>query len=532
MSKEPRLHLRGNTYYFRAKIPAELRTHYGKREIKHSLKTKDYQLARRMVRQHSVRVDEEFNALRHSLGIKRPDCLPLDDQMIESICRSWEYNVLIGDDKTRIEGMSDDDLGQIESERQVIDHDLRQAIARGRTEVIHPILDTFMHLMKIELIGSTPDRERLATAFLKTVARVHGQQVLRDQGEVIETPPPAAHPGIKQDGQLMLEDLFDCWLRQYAGNNQKTIDSVASEVRQFQLAIGARPAAQYVRKDFLRYRDILQDEKGLEGKTAAKRIGFIRMIYQVAIDDELLKVNPAVRIKVKKSRKRSRLPFTLEELQRIFNCPLYSQGKRPEGGKGETSVWLPLIALYTGCREEEIGQLRTEDVRCDHGVWYFNLIEVEDEENNASTRLKTESSYRRMPLHPDLIEAGLLNYVEQMKKTRQTRLFPGLKPNRYGVLTANWGKWFNRYLDTKIGIDDPTRVFYSFRHNFSDACREAGLSEEIKDTLMGHAKNSKDSTGRSYGSGYSLKALADSVAKIRYPGLQIPKLLNDAVAKK
>jgi len=46
-----------------------------------------------------------------------------------------------------------------------------------------------------------------------------------------------------------------------------------------------------------------------------------------------------------------------------------------------------------------------------------------------------------------------------------------------------------------------------------DACRRAGLSEEVHDVLTGHKNGS---VGRTYGLGVALKVLADSMAKVRY----------------
>jgi len=48
MNYQTRLAKRGGTYYFRAKIPADLIAHYGKKEIKVSLKTTDKREAVRL----------------------------------------------------------------------------------------------------------------------------------------------------------------------------------------------------------------------------------------------------------------------------------------------------------------------------------------------------------------------------------------------------------------------------------------------------------------------------------------------------
>lgn len=66
MRSQTRLHKRGANYYLRLKVPADLRRHYGKREIKLSLRTIDPQEAATLVRKHSVALDAEFEALRRA----------------------------------------------------------------------------------------------------------------------------------------------------------------------------------------------------------------------------------------------------------------------------------------------------------------------------------------------------------------------------------------------------------------------------------------------------------------------------------
>ena len=73
-------------------------------------------------------------------------------------------------------------------------------------------------------------------------------------------------------------------------------------------------------------------------------------------------------------------------------------------------------------------------------------------------------------------------------------------------------------LRTRAKVTDPRKVFHSFRHTFKDACRAAGVPEEVHDALTGHAGGS---VGRSYGSdGVPLKIKAAELEKISYPGVK------------
>ncbi len=131
------------------------------------------------------------------------------------------------------------------------------------------------------------------------------------------------------------------------------------------------------------------------------------MVLTYAEQNGLIESNPAFGIKVKgaKKRNKTRLPYTTEDLNLIFSGPVHKDGSRPKGGGGEAAYWLPLIALYGGMRMEEIGQLLTTDLKQEGAVCYFD---VSDE---GAKSLKTESSLRRVPVHPVLIDLGLIEYA-------------------------------------------------------------------------------------------------------------------------
>ena len=46
-----------------------------------------------------------------------------------------------------------------------------------------------------------------------------------------------------------------------------------------------------------------------------------------------------------------REPFDPRDLQTIFNAPLFTEHKLPVGTKGEAGIWLPLLALFAGARQ-------------------------------------------------------------------------------------------------------------------------------------------------------------------------------------
>lgn len=108
--------------------------------------------------------------------------------------------------------------------------------------------------------------------------------------------------------------------------------------------------------------------------------------------------------------------------------------------------WVPLIGLFTGARSGEIIQLRVEDVREEHGVPHFDI-----NDDGADKRLKTAHSKRTTPVHPVLVELGLLDHVERQKRQGEQRLFPEMKMGEDGYYSSPHSKHFRRFL-VAVGV--------------------------------------------------------------------------------
>jgi integrase len=126
---------------------------------------------------------------------------------------------------------------------------------------------------------------------------------------------------------------------------------------------------------------------------------------------------------------------------------------------------VPLIALYTGARLNEICQLSCKDV-IEHvgtGRWVFDFNENNDVPFKS---LKRPHHERLVPVHKKLIELGFIDYVISLKK-KHVRLFPELTYKRDENKYANdIQRWFNRtYINQKnCNITTPRTSFHSFRH--------------------------------------------------------------------
>ena len=120
--------------------------------------------------------------------------------------------------------------------------------------------------------------------------------------------------------------------------------------------------------------------------------------------------------------------------------------------------WATLISAYSGARLNEVCQLNVSDIQKMDGIWVINFNA--DSEDKS---VKTEAGNRVIPLHPKLLNLGLLDYINQIKGQNYHKLFPNLKRMRstgYGTMIS---RWFAKYLK-KLGIKKKGKNFHSFRH--------------------------------------------------------------------
>ena len=176
------------------------------------------------------------------------------------------------------------------------------------------------------------------------------------------------------------------------------------------------------------------------------------------------------------------------ELARLFTTPIWtgclSEQRRTTRGSlilRDEKFWLPLIAVFSGLRQEEICQLHVADVQENDGISFFDI------NDKGERKLKNRSAARRVPIHAELIRLGLLDAVAARRRAGEPRLFPQLQGGGVdGRLGHAYTKAFTRYrreVDLyRSGLD-----FHSFRHSATTFMHEAGVHASPPSSIMSRA---------------------------------------------
>ena len=281
--------------------------------------------------------------------------------------------------------------------------------------------------------------------------------------------------------------------------------------------------------------------------TIKRHMGRLSEVLNYAERQRMIYVNPAKDYKRggwdKKSAIRDqdeRSVFSEDELNLIFSQDWFKTGSGKIAPRTEFTnwrphhYWLPVLGLLTGGRINELSQLYLDDIRqtVEDGVWYidFNLDQLDKTESDALDKtLKSVNAIRVVPIHSRIVQLGLIEYVETLRKAGYTRLFPELKRDPVKGYGKPAGSWFNeRFLGKKLNIPrDGMKVFHSFRHGFSTALGGFEMSEREIAQLTGHTRGQTES-GKRYIKDRSAVQLTSRIESLSFPCLDQVAKFNTA----
>jgi integrase len=209
------------------------------------------------------------------------------------------------------------------------------------------------------------------------------------------------------------------------------------------------------------------------------------------------------------TKSKAKAPFSPDEITAVTSCPVYvgsaSRHHRYQPGPNiyadDHVYWSPLIAMHTGMRVTEIGLLRPEQLQ----TWFGQptlVLELDGDDGNAGGEegYKTGNAVRRVPIHPQLVELGFLDFWYGEVSSGAKRLFPnwtqhvkGGKDNRPEVHYE--ADFFNAHR-LKWGVLPHRKAkltFHSFRSFFIQACHDARIDPY---TILKWVRHDEDTEGK------------------------------------
>ena len=201
-----------------------------------------------------------------------------------------------------------------------------------------------------------------------------------------------------------------------------------------------------------------------------------------------------------------RLEFNHHDLEAIFNNDFYFRGKH----RCSAHFWIPLLALFTGARLNELCQLDKADIILIEGIWCIDINRKNDK------RLKNLSSVRTIPLHSVLVNK--LGFIDFVGSVQGIKLFPELEMSSVGY-GQSFSKWFNRTYRKNVGVGQgqERKDFHSFRHTFANYFKQMENIQEFRvSEILGHKGNSTITYSR-YGKQASPESKRNLIESVQYP---------------
>lgn len=541
-------------WYFRRAWPKEIQPLVGKKEHWESLKTTDQREARTRAAAANWRFEQRISELRQRHA-------PDQEEIRRLIRQFYDRELLIDHDARIGPGSSGSDHMEYgELFRPGLVSELKKHLANGETVLVEWAADEIIQREDwlIER-GSRPYRElchKLQRAWLDALRRANE----RDEGDfdeapqydLLKGPDTPGHSKKAKAGETIME-LFERFAKEQKRQKPSTLNQSRKIVRRFaefvgidanisavtpknardwKFALQSWPAKANEIRDFrgLAFKRIIEANRFvskpvINEPTIAKYLSALGSFGKWLKRHSFIEHHPTEGLLPERDRRKKRgLPFTMDELGRVFASPLFTgcAGDKREYEPGDVQIrddryWLFPVELFTGARVGELCQLRIEDLREEDGTYFFRIT---DEGEKMS--VKNASSVRDIPLHPELIRLGFLEHVEGLRSGGGKHIFPRWSRNVQGEF-GETSKWLNAYL-CRIGVKTSRLlVFQSMRHNFADALRNAGYHEAQFKPLLGH---SEMTVTRGYGTApdLPLSVSAEMVAAVAYPGLDLSPL--------
>ncbi|MGK7062713.1 DUF6538 domain-containing protein [Bradyrhizobium sp. 1050_B9_N1_2] len=429
----PWKHPKTGIYQLRKAVPDDLRKLVGKREEKVSLRTRDPGEAKVRHAKAFAELEARWANLRagpkaltecdaHQLAIVAHDRWLEQHKDNPTQQTSWDIELggrLFGVPKT---------LKEITAEAErLADFSVLETPESKILRMEQACLDAANdYLTANGIFVDHQNRRTMARALGVAVQRASVTLARLARGESIQDFPfsyTAVSPRVGNASAPQRAVTFQDLLNGWAAERRpvaKTVYEWSRVFRELEKYLGHTDALRLTPEKLIDWKGVMVSA-GLRAKTIqGSKLSPVRAILQWGVQNKLLESNAAegISLDVKAKQGERKRSFTDEEAKIILRAARFE--------KDSVKRWVPWIGAYTGARLSEICQLRCEDVLKIDEVWCIKFAP-------EAGSLKTSGSERVVPVHPALIDSGLLNYVS---KVRSGPLFAELSPDKFGKRAA------------------------------------------------------------------------------------------------
>lgn len=419
------------------------------------------------------------------------------------------------------------DGAELDAERrQILVEELRAHLAENNFVLIDWAVESLIRRNRWHVERDSLKYRELSRHLMRGWIRALETSFQRDRGEYLEgavTPMPASKvPSAAEAGQGKpkkgegLRDYLDAYLREQKQHVKvNALKDARATIRQFLECNGDRVVTAYTRADMAHFKRMLAkaparveklypgiplpkavERNRKDGHPLLKSNSIRNKLSTLAAFGSWLESNvPGVdaqnfKTTLPPKRDAERMePFSPEEVRQILNAKSFTgcESERNQLKEGDYKIrdwrfWLPLVAAFTGARLNEITQLKVADIENVAGIWTFRITD-----SGVGQSLKNENSRRLVPVHPHLIELGLLGYRDMAVTNRHEDLFHQIPLDGDGRRSHHAGKWFRKFLQ-RIGIKNEGDLggSHRWRHTLPDALRAAGVDDYQIAHVLGH----------------------------------------------
>lgn len=371
---------------------------------------------------------------------------------------------------------------------------------------------------KTDVRPGTSDWRRLAIALCVSEYEALERIVERDEGKFDAKPSHPILTSLDEAETAVPVDLMELW-DQYVAKRQREgsmQDGGRRQILAVKSLIGFTKksnANELTTKDISDWHDDLLNK--ISVRTIAKvYLPTIRSLFSWAVVKHKMTENPAqgVRQVAPKLIRNREAGYTLSEAlhqlhaARAYQPKLSRQGKVLENSRVTAAKrWVPFLSAFTGARIGELTQLRREDLRIEEEDW---IVRITPEAGTVKSK-----QYRDIPLHPQLIALGFLQYVESIEAGPMFHMSP--EPSRNHVHAQKMANRLRDWLHDERLVPKDVQPCHGWRHRFKTVGIELGIAERVIDALQGHAPRR---SGDNYGD-VTIRARCDAIR--RFPAFEL-----------